>query len=257
MDRRPHLYFWEHKPDKFNYVSRRGYRDIIRREGKYIQYLVWNNPVATLDTANNKLCVKDCGWRTWLTKDRLNCILRLIDFEISSYNGVWRIFDRVSRKEFKWAGEHTIWLDDRKISPAVPVRRNIKLSIIMERFHEKAVKALKSNILVDKKGKALYCLIIDKHPRRLYFSTLLIKAIPDTLKLYMWEGVLPFSTVERAFMNSDIKGILKALKRYYYTLEKCSLNDLLERINDYRFSSDACLPAELERVLAVSQVVNI
>lgn len=63
-------------------------RDMLRKGKKgVIHYDVWGNTVATLNPKKQILKVSDAGWRTKLTKDRLNQVLTTN--RISQKKGEW------------------------------------------------------------------------------------------------------------------------------------------------------------------------
>lgn len=79
-------------------------RDKLRLgKKKKVIYDVWGNTIAVLNPKTNTLAVSSAGWRTKLTKDRLNKILRGTGTQIRQKKGEW-FMKTPSGKEVEFKG---------------------------------------------------------------------------------------------------------------------------------------------------------
>lgn len=87
-------------------------RDRITNENGVINYYLWNNNIATLK--DNTLTLRDTGWKTPTTKDRLNNILNSkfgYKTRIGQEKYVWYLI--VNDKKYQWSdGDNKIDLNN-------------------------------------------------------------------------------------------------------------------------------------------------
>ena len=108
------------KEKKSGYTSR-GVRDRVVREGNAITYYLWGHPIAELNDVY--LVIRDCGWKTRLTKDRLNrCVLKALGlpYYIFQRKFEWYLYNFENDKTYDWYGEEVFDLDKMKIVREVP-----------------------------------------------------------------------------------------------------------------------------------------
>jgi hypothetical protein len=105
--------FWERRSRKFGHTPN-GVRDVVETTGYTTKYLLWGNEIATLEIG--KLTVRDTGWRTMTTKDRLNNILGKLNMGISQDKGEWYLVHRKRSgnwDKYEWSsGDNVIDLKD-------------------------------------------------------------------------------------------------------------------------------------------------
>jgi hypothetical protein len=90
-------------------TSNSGPRDFVVKDIKgNVAYYIWGNMIARLSASGKTLMLSDAGWRTKLTKDRLNQLLKGYG-SISQRNNKWWFFDKNSKLS-RWTGKKTIRL---------------------------------------------------------------------------------------------------------------------------------------------------
>jgi len=108
------------KSKSFGYTAR-GVRDKIENTDGVTNYYLWDNNIATFDANKNTLTVRDTGWKTPTTKERLNNVITSkfgYDTRISQEKHVW--FIEHKNKKYKWSdGDNVIDLSNptKNLSP--------------------------------------------------------------------------------------------------------------------------------------------
>ena len=86
---------------KYGYTPR-GVRDEVTTEDGRTHYFLWGNRIATFDKNKDTLAVRDTGWKTVTTKDRINSILREKNLgSVRSEKGKWLI--EIGEKKYEWS----------------------------------------------------------------------------------------------------------------------------------------------------------
>jgi len=88
---------------KYGYTPR-GVRDKIINRNGVVDYLLWDNHIASFDKNKNILTIRDTGWKTKLTKERLDSVL-------SSKFGWGKGSIRLQQERFVW---YLVSGDDKK-----------------------------------------------------------------------------------------------------------------------------------------------
>lgn len=108
--------FWAMESGKsksFGYTDR-GVRDKIENTDGVTNYYLWDNNIATFDAKKNTLTVRDTGWKTSTTKERLNNVISSkfgYDTRIEQEKHVWYISHE--GKKYKWSdGDNVIDLSN-------------------------------------------------------------------------------------------------------------------------------------------------
>lgn len=127
----------------------RGVRDEIVNENGKVQYNLWGNNIATFDKAKNLLTLRDTGWKTPTTKDRLNSVLTE-KFTYKTYIGqerhVWYIFHK--DKKYEWSdGDNKIDMSNptQFLTPVSPEKMTAKVKE-QKKIADEFVKGYKEKI---------------------------------------------------------------------------------------------------------------
>jgi len=222
--------FWEGKQCWKGY-RRHTPRDKVAVEGETVRYLLWDNQVATWNKKNNTLMIDDCGYKTWLTFNRLNAILGETDAFIHSERG--KIYIRDSKKEtdYVWEGSHLLKLEPFEITPRTPRKTNKKVSKALRNYYAKATELLeKRKRLVTSTLDGTACLF----PRRWYgsrfsMSVLSLYVCGDNVTAYT--GRIANSKVYSAFMKNDAASLAGYLVENGSKLEESETIPALERFD--------------------------
>jgi len=100
--------FWKarEKPDGYHKTSK--YNKVVREGGK-VTYSLWDNPIAVLE--KNILTLRDCGWKTVTTKDRLQGILSCFYrtggekfgyMRVEQNRNIWYLL--IGNERYQWSG---------------------------------------------------------------------------------------------------------------------------------------------------------
>lgn len=91
---------------KNGYNTRSGNTEVI--SGGNIMNL-HGNTIAIYDRLEGKLTIRDCGWQSNTTKERLNGLLDVmgVDAYISQQKGHWYVMTRSGQK-YPWGGHLTV-----------------------------------------------------------------------------------------------------------------------------------------------------
>ena len=222
--------FWEAKPCWHGYRKHTP-RDKVAVEGETVRYLLWGNQIATWNKQNGTLMVDDCGWKTWLTFNRLNAILRDTPAYIYSARGDMYIRDTKLEADYVWEGSHLLKLDPFEITPRTPRKINKKVSRALKAYYEKAIELMeKRKRLVTTTLDGIACLF----PRRWYggrfsLSVLSLYVNGDQVKAYT--GRVSSSKVYSAFMKNDAAALSGYLVENGSKLEESETLPALERFN--------------------------
>jgi len=193
-------YFWKGQPRR---LSARDEVDV--RDGKTTYYL-WGHPIAVLK--GDILTIRDCGWETMLTRDRLNNILD--DISLYSDRGTWYL--SYKRKHYRWAGEHVIDLSvtPYTIDPCEERKFNKKLSERLRQLYKETAAFLEDhNLFVFKTYDDGETAIVFE-PWHRHFTTkyVIISTTEDTkepLKIRGIEGQIHICRAFKAMKNWDPK----------------------------------------------------
>ena len=96
---------------------------LVNKQGK-THYYVWGNRIATLSPKTDRLNISDAGWRSKLTKQRLNKVLPDNEGHIAQRKGEW-FLDR-NNKQIPFRGSMTILVHEhlREVNGRVVRVRN-------------------------------------------------------------------------------------------------------------------------------------
>jgi len=240
--------FWKAKP------CRLGSRDRVVVEGSTVRYLVWGNEVAKWDRDADVLEVDDCGWQTWLTRDRLNNILGDIDWEIYSDRGRWFIHHRLTHRSYVWEGYHRIHISSGAIQPAKLKTERRDISNSLKDYYRRAraaINAKRRRLIIRTLDGTLY-VFVDK-PYRRRISTLVVKT--HSPEFDAWEGRLHLSTICSAFIRSDASKILKELDKRLWRIEDRKAERVLSELRSMNFKPED-IPEQLVPSLAVAKLLE-
>jgi len=240
--------FWKAKP------CRLGSRDRVATEGSAVKYLVWGNEVAKWDRDADVLEVDDCGWQTWLTRDRLNNILGDIGWSIYSHRSRWFIHHRLTDRSYYWEGHHKIHISSGAIEPAKPKVERRDISNSLKGYYRKALEAINAKrrrLIIRTLDGTAYIFVSEPYGRRL--STLVVKT--RSPEFDAWEGRFHFSTVCSAFLRSDASKILKELDKRLWRIEDRKAEHILSELKHMGFSAKD-IPEELVPSLAIAQLME-
>jgi len=240
--------FWKAVP------SRLGSRDRVAVEGSTVRYLVWGNEIARWDRGANVLEVDDCGWQTWLTKDRLNNILGDIGWSIYSHRGRWFIHHRLTDRSYLWEGHHKIYISSGAIEPAKLKNERLDISRSLKDYHRRALEAVyakRRRLIVRTLDGTAYIFVEELHRRKP--SVLVVKT--RSPEFDAWEGWLHRSTLCSAFARSDASKILKELDRKLWRVESRKAERVLSELRGMGFKAED-IPEELASSLAVAKLLE-
>ncbi|HDH45553.1 MAG TPA: hypothetical protein ENG66_09280 [Thermococcus sp.] len=233
-------YFWARKPRRLNE------RDEVAVDGDTVYYYVWGNPIAILK--RQKLIVDDCGWRTWLTKTRLNNILYRLSMSIYSDRGQW--FLNYDDKDLVWMGRHQIDFSTRpfKIDPYKLRTRNEKVSQKLKLFYENVKRTLRRKVFPFKTltGEGVVCL--RSYGDRRFSRTFLLLLIQEPMvEAHM--GVINLCQAYRAITTGKFAAFFKNKS---YDINPEEIPEVLERW-EIDFSR---LPSKIVDMLAIHKLVG-
>jgi len=240
--------FWKAKP------CRLGSRDMVAVEGSTVRYLVWGNEVARWDRDADVLEVDDCGWQTWLTRDRLNNILGDIDWEIYNQRGRWFIHHRLTDRSYVWEGYHRIHISSGAIQPAKLKTERRDISNSLKDYYRRALAAINAKrrrLIIRTLDGALYVFVGKPYRRRI--STLVVKT--HSPEFDAWEGRLHLSTICSAFIRSDASKILKELEERLWRIEDRKAERVLSELRSMSFKPED-IPEQLVPSLAVAKLLE-
>ena len=244
--------FWRAEPCRLEE------RDRVAVEGTAVSYILWGSRIAKWDRGAGVLYIDDCGWRTWLTKDRLNNVLGEVEWEIYGDRGRWFIHCSRTGKSYYWEGRHRIFLQTGEIVPARLRVRRPDISEKLKAYYGKAREFIetKSRTLVARTLDGTAYIFVDK-PYRRRVQTLVVKT--HSPEFEAWTGRLSNSTVYSAFARGDPTAILALLNN---RLEKVEGDNHLPRVKrvlavlqGMDFKPNA-LPKELAPSLAIAQLIE-
>jgi hypothetical protein len=241
-------WFWKAKP------CRLGSRDMVVVEKSTVRYLVWGNEVAKWDRDAEVLEVDDCGWQTWLTRDRLNNILGDIDWGIYSDRSRWFIHHRLTDRSYVWEGRHKIYIGAGVIEPAkLKVERRDISESLKDHYRRalEAINAKRRRLTVRTLGGTIYIFVGE--PCRRKVVTLVIET--HSPEFEAWEGSLHPSTVYSAFLRSDASKILKELDRRLWKVEGERAEHILSELRRIGFRTYD-IPEELASSLAIAKLLE-
>jgi hypothetical protein len=240
--------FWRAKP------CRLGSRDAVVVEGSTVRYFVWGNQVARWDRDADVLEVDDCGWQTYLTKDRLNKILYRINFEIYSLRGRWYIHNAEKGESYVWKGRHTIHLQTGLIEPAQSRFTHPKISKRLKNYYERALNILdaRRRMLITPTLDGVAYIFVEE-PRE-HTQTILVKM--HSPEFDVWEGQLKHSTILSAFTRNSPERILRIIgKNFRKVGDDCKLEYLIKGLTQMGFTPEA-LPKDLVSALATAKILE-
>lgn len=222
--------FWEAKPCWKGY-RKHNPRDKVVVEDQAVRYLLWGSQIATWRKKYKTLKVDDCGWKTWLTFNRLNAILRETDASIHSERGKIYIWDSTRKADYVWEGSHIIKLEPFEIAPRTPRRVNKKASEALRSYYAKAIDLMeKRKGLVTSTLDGFACLF----PRRWYgagFSTSVLSLDVRGGNLKAYTARVSASKVYSAFIKNDAAALSSYLIENGCELEETETLPALERFN--------------------------
>jgi hypothetical protein len=193
-------YFWKGQPRK---LSARD--EVVVHEGK-TTYLLWGHSIAVLQ--GNDLTIRDCGYETMLTKDRLNNILR----EISLYSDRGRWFLSYKEKHYRWAGEHVIDLSVTPyvIDPCEERKFNKKLSERLRQLYKEAAAFLEGRETFffktyDGGEAAIVFAPWSRHPTKRYLLIFTTENTEEPFKIRGMAGQIHVCRAFKSMKNVDPK----------------------------------------------------
>jgi hypothetical protein len=239
--------FWDAKP------CRLGVRDRVVVEGPAVSYVLWGHEIAKWEREANVLDVSDCGWQTWLTKDRLNNVIGEVGLGIYSERGRWYIHYSSTDKSYYWEGKHRVYIGAGRIEPANPRVMHHEISERLKAYYEKARRAIeaKRRTLVARTLDGTVHVFVDEAFGR-RTRTLVVKT--HSPEFEAWEGRLNNSTVYSAFIRSDACRLLKELGKLS-RIDDEKAEYVLSSLKLMRFKVED-LPKDLASSLAVAMVVE-
>jgi hypothetical protein len=241
-------WFWKAKP------CRLGSRDMVVVEKSTVRYLVWGHEVARWDRDADMLEVDDCGWQTWLTRDRLNNILGDIDWGIYSQRGRWFIHHRLTDRSYYWERRHRIHISSGAIQPAKLKTERRDISNSLKYYYRSALAAINAKrrrLIIRTLDGTAYIFVDKPYGRRI--STLLVKT--HSPEFDAWEGRLHLSTICSAFIRSDASKILKELDKRLWRIEDRKAERVLSELRSMNFKPEDILE-QLVPSLAVAKLLE-
>jgi len=188
------------------------------------------NEIANWNRAKNVLLVDDCGWQTQLAMDRLNSIMRRIDFNVFSERGTLYLRDWKRDETYFWEGSHVIDLESRRVVPCTPRKFNEKISNSLKRYYDKARKIVeKRRFLVTVTLDGAVYVFVDRWSRGISRKVLALQVFEDGFKAY--KGFVAASKIYSAFVKSNAAIVMKEL-----TKEGCEIEgaeNLLQELKEY------------------------
>lgn len=244
--------FWRAEPCRLRE------RDRVVVEGSAVSYLLWGHEIARWDRDAGVLYVDDCGWRTWLTKDRLNNILGEVGWGIYGDGGRWFIHHSRTDKSCYWEGQHRIFLQTGAIAPARLRVRRPDISERLKAYYEKARKAAEAKrrtLVARTLDGTAYIFVDELYGRRV--QTLVVKTRSPMFEA--WSGRLSNSTVYSAFARNNPSIILAQLNNGLEKVEgdsrKTKLEYVLATLREMGLKPEA-LPEDLASSLALAQLIE-
>jgi hypothetical protein len=241
--------FWKAKP------CRLGSRDMVVVDGSTVRYLVWGNEVAKWDRDADMLEVDDCGWQTWLTRDRLNNILGDIGWGIYSHRRRWFIHHRLTDRSYVWEGHHRIHISSGAIQPAKLKTERRDISNSLKDYYRRALAAINAKrrrLIVRTLNGTAYIFVHEPYGRRI--STLVVET--HSPEFDAWEGRLHLSTICSAFIRSDASKILKELNKRLWRIEDRKAGRVLSELGSMNFKPED-IPEQLVSSLAVAKLLEL
>ena len=221
--------FWEAKPCWKGY-RRHTPRDKVAVEDETVKYLLWGSQIATWNKKDGTLVVDDCGWKTWLTFNRLNAILGETDAFIHSERGKIYIRDSKREADYVWEGSHLIKLEPFEITPRTPRRVNKKVSRALRSYYAKAIELMeKRKRLVTSTLDGMACLFVKQYCNGVLRQVMGLYVQGDNVKAYT--GRVANSKVYSAFMKDDAASVTGYLVENGCKLEESETLPELERFD--------------------------
>lgn len=238
--------FWRSCP------CRLGERDRVVVDGQVVSYLLWGHEIARWDRATDVLEVDDCGWRTWLTKNRLNNILIEVGFEVYSDDGRWFICNKSSHESYFWEGNHRIYIKQRRVEPARLRIRRPRISERLRAYYNKAkelVEKSRGMLTVRLLDGTAYVFVDRPYNRRV--KTLLIKVSAPKFEVYY--GHLCRPTVYSLFLRRTIGKVMNG--NALEAVEEDKAEFVRSMLQEMEFDAKL-LPGELTSALALAKLVE-
>jgi hypothetical protein len=248
--------FWRASPCK------NGARDRVVVEGGAVRYLLWGHEIAAWYMDDDVLIVRDCGYRTMLTRCRLNYILGGIGWSVYSNRGRWFIAHQDGR-EYYWEGEHKIRIGAKTIEPHRPRIYRPSISLALKRFYMAARKVIERGYVavpaLDRKYYIFFFQSNSNISRRAYKSwrgtvmwPLLIVEICGVANAFFTKA--PASTIYSAAAKRPER-LLKCLKDSEGGW-LAGVKDILYALEELGFTL-ANIPREVHDALAVTSVLSL
>jgi hypothetical protein len=235
--------FWCARP------CRLGGRDRVVVDERGVSYLLWGHEIAVWDRLKKLLIVRDCGWQTWLTKDRLNKILCRLEWEVYSDRNQWYIHDRTMDASYCWEGEHTISLDTRQIKPAKRRIGNPKIASRLKMLYRRGAANLEAKLVLATQtldGTSAY-IFAD------WRDILVVKVNHEDFEA--WKGKLTPTTLYLAYARQDPTTILKKLNRLIKIEAERKGQYTIEKLKELGFNTRR-LPENLATQLALVRLLE-
>jgi len=245
--------FWQSEPCRLGRVGLR-WRDVVIVEESSVSYLLWGHEIARWDKGEGTLVVSDCGWQTWLTKDRLNNILSDLRFSIYGDRGKWFIWDRLADKSFYWEGHHTIYLEKRVLEPARLRVRHQEVSERLRAYYRRAREAVeaKHGMYVARTLDGTAYIFVDGwYGRRV--DTLVVKTHSPEFEAY--HGCLRRSAVYALFLRHSLDKVLGRIGKELERVEGDKAEFVLSKLQEMGFKPSD-LPGDLSSALALAKLVE-
>ena len=235
-------YFWRGSP------RRLGPRDSVEvnRDDKTVTYYLWGNPIAVLK--DNVLTVRDCGWETWLTKNRLNNILCRIDIQLFSDR---RWYLHYQGESIIWEGEHQIDMNSSpfKIIPSNLRRRSPRLSAKLRKRYQHVREFIEQNRIISARSlEGVLVVCFDARPRRGFMRDYILMKTYGKCELDMFRGSIHIYRAYKAGKTGDFRP-------FFNNLREVKQEEVLSHIEEFDVVLDR-LPEEVISALSIRKLLE-
>jgi hypothetical protein len=224
-------------------------RDQVETRGDTTVYYLWGHPIAALK--GDLLTVKDCGWQSWLTKDRLNNILREFGIYLYGDRGKWFIGNH--NHSYYWEEEHTIDLSIKpyKITPCKLRRRNPKLAQTLRALHQRIGVVLAKSITLMQVDGGETTIFFKHNNHRGFRRDYLLVTVKEDYEIKGVEGEIHPCVAYKAIISGKLGVLFESERNEAFEVDK---GDLMGTIRAY--AVDPLPPnSKLIRALALRKII--
>jgi len=214
-------------------------------------YSLWGHSIATLE--DNILTINDCGYQTWLTKDRLCGLLRTIEMHIYGDRGNWYLSTK--QGSICWEGKHTIDLNSKpyKISPCILRKYRPEVSKALRDLHKRINVLLAKPVILRHVDGSETTLLFKDYNRSGFMRPFLRVTVKNEIELEAFEGKIHVCVAYKAVNTGKLAPLFK--KEENDALQKVEPEYLMSAIGEYTDVNRLPTRSKILQTLALIKLV--